>query len=196
MPSTATARPFSEVLRETGALLDGHFHLSSGLHSDRYFQCARLLQHPRRSEDACRELAGRLDVAVDVVVGPALGGVIVAHEVGRALDVRALFVERKDGVMALSRGFEIAAGARVLVVDDVLTTGLSAREAADCVRTHGGEVVAFAVLVDRSGGGVDLGAPCHALEVLTATTYEPAACPMCQAGTPVEKPGSRPGGGR
>ncbi|HEY9855247.1 MAG TPA: orotate phosphoribosyltransferase [Stenomitos sp.] len=192
MPSTVAAPSLSQRLLETGALHTGHFELSSGLHSGEYFQCARLLQHPVQATWACRELADRLPVAVDVVVGPALGGVIVAYEMARALGVRALFTERKDGVMQLRRGFELAPGERVLLVEDVVTTGLSAREAAACVEALGGQVVAFASLVDRSGGAVEFPAPYHALLSLRVEAHRPDECPHCQEGMPLVKPGSRP----
>lgn len=182
---------FRGLLEQTGALLNGHFLLSSGLHSDRYFQCARLLQHPEHAERACRELAARVQEPVDVVVGPALGGVIVAHELARALRVRALFTERVEGRMELRRGFEIQAGERVLLVEDVVTTGLSAREASAVVERTGGRVAAYAALVDRSAGAARLDRPFHALLAVEVRTYEAAKCPLCAAGDKPVKPGSR-----
>lgn len=196
MPSTVAVPSLSQRLQETGALHAGHFELSSGLHSGHYFQCARLLQHPVEAVWACRELANRIPVPVDVVVGPALGGVIVAYEVARALGVRALFAERKDGVMQLRRGFEVAPGERILVVEDVVTTGLSAREAAACLEALGGKVVAYASLVDRSGGAADFPAPFHALLRLNVEAFRPDECPLCEEGLPLVKPGSRTQPGR
>ncbi len=197
MPSTDTARlaaieaSLRERLAATGALLEGHFLLSSGRHSDRYIQCARLLQHPAHAEWACRALADRIAARVDVVLGPALGGVIVAHELARALGVRAVFAEREAGEFRLRRGFTITPGERVLVAEDVVTTGLSVREAAHCAWAAGGEVVAVASLVDRSAGTVAFDVPFHALLALTVETWTPDLCPACAAGVPAMKPGSR-----
>jgi orotate phosphoribosyltransferase len=184
-------------LRETGALLEGHFELSSGLHSDRYFQCARVLQHPARAEELARALARRLEELLEepceVVVGPALGAVTWAHEVARALGVRGMFTERREGRMELRRGFELAPKERVLIVEDVVTTGGSARETAACVRAAGARPVAVGAIVDRSGRNPfeDLGLPLCALAAVEAGAWKPDACPLCAAGRPVEKPGSR-----
>ena len=191
MPSTNIDLSLEQRLQETGALLEGHFQLSSGLHSNRYVQCARMLQYPEHASGACRELASRISQPVDVVVGPALGGVIVSYEIARFLGVRALFTERHDGRMKLRRGFAMIPGERVLVVEDVVTTGLSAREAAEAVRAQGGEVIAFASLVDRSAGKADFGLPFYALMALEFTAHEPEQCPGCAAGLPIVKPGSR-----
>ncbi len=188
-----------EVLRifeQHGALLNGHFLLSSGLHSPRYLQCALVLQHPVVAEKLCADLAGKTRSdrrigEIDLVIAPALGGVIVAYEVARALGVRALFTERQDGAMALRRGFQIQPGERALVVEDVVTTGGSTREVMEVVVQHGGKAVAAASLIDRSGGSVDLGVPRHALAVLEAPTYKPEECPLCRAGSTAIKPGSR-----
>jgi orotate phosphoribosyltransferase len=180
---------FSRRLKETEALLEGHFQLSSGLHSNRYFQCARLLQHPGEAEWACRTLARLVQEPVDAVIGPALGGVIVAHEMGRALGVRALFAERVEGKMRLRRGFGLAPGERVLVVEDVVTTGLSAREVAELVHSLGAKVTAFASLVDRSGG-LDM-SPFHSLLTVTVESHPPEECPLCKEGIPIDQPGSR-----
>jgi len=187
-----TAEDVLHILEETGAMLKGHFQLTSGRHSDRYFQCARVLQHPRYSEQLCREMAapyrGR---PIDAVIGPALGGILVAYEVARALGVRNLFAERENGVMTLRRGFAIKPGERLLVVEDVVTTGGSVREVMDVVRRSGGEVVGAAALVDRSNGTADLGVPFHALLTLPAVSYPPEECPLCRQGIPAVKPGSR-----
>ena len=187
-----------QVFESSSALLNGHFLLSSGLHSTRYLQCALVLQRPPIAEQLCAALAAKVreDVRigqVDVVVAPALGGVIVAHEVARALGLRALFTERQDGAMVLRRGFEIGPGERVLVVEDVVTTGGSTREVMAVVADRGGITVAAGSLIDRSGGAVDLGVPRHALAVLEVPTYVAEQCPLCQQGVPVVKPGSRLG---
>jgi orotate phosphoribosyltransferase len=180
------------ALRDTGAMLEGHFELSSGLHSDRYFQCARVLQHPARAEALARGLAPHLP-ACDVVVGPALGAVTWAHEVARALGVRGIFTERQDGVMRMRR-FELAPDERVLVVEDVLTTGGSAREVIEVVRGLGARVVGVAGVVNRSGRNpfADLGLDLWTLVAVTVEAWQPDACPLCAAGGKAVKPGSRP----
>jgi orotate phosphoribosyltransferase len=187
-----TENEILNIFREHSAILEGHFVLSSGLHSDRYIQCALVLQHPKVAERLCSELAKRLHgLSVSVVAAPALGGVIVSHEVARALGVRALFTERQDGVMSLRRGFSLASGEPTLVVEDVITTGLSTRETITCVQQAGGKVIAVGSLIDRSGGAVDLGVPRSALVTLTVQNFNPTDCPLCKAGIPVVKPGSR-----
>jgi len=181
-----------QIFRENGALLEGHFVLSSGLHSDRYVQCALVLQHPKVAERLCSELAAKLaGLGARVVAAPALGGILVAHEVGRALGIRALFTERQEGVMTLRRGFTLEPGEPALVVEDVLTTGLSTRETMKCVEDAGGKVVGAGSLIDRSGGVTDLGIPRSALLTLTIRNFDPAECPLCKSGVPVVKPGSR-----
>ncbi len=180
------------ILQQTGALLEGHFQLTSGLHSPRYLQCARLLQYPEHAEWAGKTVAAHFaDDEVSAVVAPAIGGIIVAHEVARALGARALFTERESGSMTLRRGFEIAPGEKILVVEDVVTTGGSTRETIEAVTRAGGAVVGAGSLVDRSGGAVDVGAPRVALLTLDMPTYEPSRCPLCEQGTPAVKPGSR-----
>ena len=187
-----TENEILEVFRGNSALLEGHFILSSGLHSDRYIQCALVLQHPRVAEQLGAELAAKLRrLGASVVVAPALGGILVAHEVARALGVRALFTERQEGVMTLRRGFSLAAGEPTLVVEDVLTTGLSTRETIQCVEQAGGKVVGAGALIDRSGGTADLGLPRAALLSLQIQNYGPAECPLCKSGSPAVKPGSR-----
>jgi orotate phosphoribosyltransferase len=180
------------LLKRTEALLEGHFLLSSGLHSDRYFQCARLLQHPRHAARVGRALGALCEpLGAELVVSPALGGIIIGHEVGRALGVRAIFTEREQGVMRLRRGFQIRQGERVLVVEDVVTTGKSTLEAAGAVAAAGGEVVGMASIVDRSGGA-SFPHPFRALLRLAVATYPPEACPLCREGRlPAIKPGSR-----
>ena len=187
-----TENEILEVFRRNSALLEGHFILSSGLHSDRYIQCALVLQHPRVAEQLGSELAAKLrHLGASVVAAPALGGILVAHEVARALGVRAIFTERQEGVMTLRRGLSLAAGEPTLVVEDVLTTGLSTRETIQCVEQAGGKVVGAGALIDRSGGTADLGLPRAALLALQIQNYNPAECPLCQSGSPAIKPGSR-----
>ncbi len=190
------SRELLDLFRSAGALLDGHFVLTSGLHSPRYLQCARVLMDPV----AATRLGGALAASVSpvlreppgAVVAPALGGVIVAHEVARGLACRALFTERQDGRMTLRRGFSILPGEGVVVVEDVITTGGSTREVMEVVKASGGRVLAAGSLVDRSGGTVDLGVPTRSLLVLEAPTYPADACPLCAQGSRAEKPGSRP----
>jgi orotate phosphoribosyltransferase len=184
------------IFGERGALLQGHFLLTSGLHSPRYLQCARVLMDPVLATRLGAELADRLrpllgGAAPGAVVAPALGGVIVAHEVARALGCRGLFTERQDGAMTLRRGFTLEAGEPVVVVEDVITTGGSTREVMDSVTARGARVVAAGSLVDRSGGKVDLGVPRRSLLELEVPAYPPDACPLCVAGSKPEKPGSR-----
>jgi orotate phosphoribosyltransferase len=183
-----------KIFREYSALLEGHFILSSGLHSNRYIQCALVLQHPRVAEQLCVELGPKLgELGAKTVVAPALGGVIVGHEVARALGLRALFTERQNGEMTLRRGFNLEQGEPVLVVEDVITTGKSTRETANCVEDAGGKVVGIGALVDRSGGKVEFDVPKAALVTLDVKTWEPDNCPLCREGKPAVKPGSRPG---
>lgn len=183
-----------KIFKDSQALLEGHFLLTSGKHSDRYFQCAQVLQHPQLTVKLCQELSAPFkDKAIDVVVGPAIGGIIVTYEMARQLGVRGIFAEREKGVMQLRRGFAITLGEKVLVVEDVITTGGSVLEVMDLVRQAGGEIVGVAVLVDRSGGKVDLGVPIQSLLTLEAQVYPPEDCPLCQNGLPIVKPGSRTG---
>jgi orotate phosphoribosyltransferase len=180
------------IFKEHAALLEGHFVLSSGLHSNRYIQCALVLQFPKIAERLCAELAGKLKgLGVRTVAAPALGGVLVAHEVARALGARAVFTERQDGVMKLRRGFSFAPNELTLVVEDVVTTGLSTRETIQCVEHAGARVCGIGALVDRSGGQVNFGLPQFALVAMRVETYAPAECPLCRAGVPTTKPGSR-----
>jgi orotate phosphoribosyltransferase len=184
-----------DEFRAAGALLEGHFILSSGLRSPRYLQCARVLMDPERAQRLARELASRLPKIVtdqvQAVVSPAMGGVIIGHEMGRALGKPAMFLERPDGVFELRRGFRLDPGTKVLMVEDVVTTGLSSRQAIDAVRAAGGEVVAEAALVDRSGGSADLGVPLTALIRIDVPTYEADSVPPELAAIPPVKPGSR-----
>jgi orotate phosphoribosyltransferase len=184
------------LFKERGAVLDGHFVLSSGLHSPRYLQCARVLMDPalatRLGADLARALEGALGGArPGAVVAPALGGVLVAHEVARAFGCRGLFTERQDGAMTLRRGFELGRGEKVVVVEDAITTGKSTREVIDAVRARGAELMAVGSLVDRSAGELDFGVPRRSLLRLEVPTWEAAVCPLCAAGAEPEKPGSR-----
>ena len=187
-----TERETLELYEKTGALMRGHFRLTSGLHSDVYLQSALVLQHPVHAEALGRELAARLAGAgATTVLAPAIGGILVAHEVARALGVRALFTERDDGVMRLRRGFALAPGERCLVVEDVITTGGSTREVVECVEKAGGVVVGVGSLIDRSGGAAHFAVKRVALATVQAQTWRPEACPLCQAGSEAIKPGSR-----
>jgi len=187
-----------EVLAEfqaAGALLEGHFILSSGLRSSRYLQCARVLMNPKRASRLADALTASIPSgireSIEVVVSPAMGGVIIGHEMGRSLNVDALFVERPDGVFQLRRGFELQRGTKVLMVEDVVTTGLSSREAMNAVREAGGDIVAEAALVDRSNGTADLGVPFFPLIRLSVPSYQADALPPELAAIPPVKPGSR-----
>lgn len=182
--------------RAADALLQGHFLLSSGRHSEYYLQCARVLMDTDRAGRLAAALAAKLPrelkQAIDIVVSPAMGGVIIGHEMGRTLGKPAIFVERPTGTFELRRGFAIPAGAKVLMVEDVVTTGLSSREAMDAVRAAGGEIVAEAALVDRSAGSnIDLGVPFYPLVAINFPTYAENELPPELAGTPAIKPGSR-----
>ncbi len=177
-----------------GALLRGHFILTSGLRSSVYLQCARVLMDPARAERLARALAAKMGgIGVDLAVSPAMGGILVGHELARALGVPSVFTERVDGRFTLRRGFSIPKGARVVVAEDVVTTGMSTRECMEVVRAEGGDVVAAACLVDRSGGRADLGVPHFALMALDLPTYRPEDVPPELAAIPPVKPGSRPG---
>lgn len=196
LPVPRTTDDVVRMLRECGALLEGHFRLSSGLHSPFYLQCARLLMDPRRAEAACRALEAKLserlgELRLVATVAPAMGGVVLGYELARQLGVSGLFVERVEGRFTLRRGFALEPGARVVIAEDVVTTGLSTRECIACVREKGAEVVATACLVDRSGGRAELGIPLVALATLDLPVYWPEDLPPELAARPVEKPGSR-----
>ena len=178
--------------RRVGGLLDGHFRLTSGLHSAGYLQSALVLQHPREAEACGTALADKLrGLDAQVVLSPALGGIVIGQEVGRALGIRAIFAERLDGRLVLRRGFVLEPGEKVLVVEDVVTTGGSTRETIDVARQAGAVVVGAAAIIDRSGGQQQLDVPFHSLAAVSLPTYEPESCPLCLAGQPVVKPGSR-----
>ncbi len=183
-----------EEFREAGALLEGHFILSSGFHSSAYLQCARVLMEPRRAERLCESLAEKIraaDIAADLVVSPAMGGVVVGYEMGRQLGLPAIFFERVDGAFELRRGFRIEGGQRCLLVEDVVTTGLSSRECMEAVQALGGHIVAAASLVDRSGGRASFSVPFIPLIRLDIPHFAPDQLPASIVGTPPIKPGSR-----
>src|SRR5215470_8629045 len=181
-----------QLLRATGAILEGHFLLTSGLHSGGYVQSAKTLQYPQHAENLGRWIAESFHgTAVDVVISPAVGGIVIGQEVARALGVRAIFGERDGGVMTLRRGFEVAPGERVLVVEDVTTTGGSVREIMRVAQEHQGEVVGVGAILNRSAGQIDLGVPLRALALLQIQNYAPETCTLCQQGSQPVKPGSR-----
>ena len=179
-----------EILKETGALLEGHFLLSSGRHSDRYAQNAKLLQYPDKAAEVLSVVAEKVkDLDIDVVCGPAMGGIIVAYELGRQLGKRAIFTERENNVMTLRRGFEIQKGEKVLITEDVVTTGKSSMETAKVIEELGGEVVGIAFIVDRRVN--EIFCPVYSAIQLEIATYEADECPLCKADIPLVKPGSR-----
>jgi orotate phosphoribosyltransferase len=188
-----TREELLDLFHRSGALLDGHFRLSSGLHSSGYLQCALVLQHPAYAEALGAALGAKMhDLRPTLVLSPALGGIVIGQEVARALGVRAIFVERHEGVLTLRRGFTIGENDRVLVVEDVLTTGGSTRETIQVARAAGGHVVGAAAIVDRSGGSARVDVPFTALLDVSLPTYEPDQCPLCAKAVPLTKPGSRP----
>ena len=179
---------------EAGAIQKGHFKLTSGVHSDTYIQCAQIMQHPEFMHNLCSELGKKFrGDDIDVIIGPAIGGIIMAHVMARVLGpwVRAIFTERENGKMTLRRSFEIKEGEKVLVVEDVTTTGSSVREVIDIVNSRQGKVVGVGVLIDRSGGEVDFGIKTEKLLTVDIKTYLPEECPLCKKGIPAVKPGSR-----
>lgn len=181
-----------KIFRETNALLEGHFLLSSGLHSPQYFQCALVLQDPILAQKLCWDLAmPYMDKKIDVVIGPAIGGIVVAQEVARLLGARAIFAEREQGKMTLRRGFRINSGERVLVVEDVVTTGGSIKEVIELVKSSGGQLMGTAFLVDRSQDKVNFEVPVVSLIKMDVVTYHPDECPLCQKKVELVKPGSK-----
>lgn len=182
-----------QMFKDTGALLQGHFLLTSGKHSAQYMQCAQVLQYPRKAAILGKELALMFEgEEIAAVIGPAMGGILVAHEVGKTLGVKAIFTERQNGEMALRRGFKLSPDEKVLVVEDVITTGGSVKEVIKLVQEAGASPVGVGVLVDRSGGKADFnGLLMHSLVQLNIEVYEPENCPLCAQGLPWEKPGSR-----
>jgi len=181
-----------DQFRATGALLEGHFQLSSGLHSTVYLQCALVLQFPERAEAFGRAIAEKFQgQEIQLVASPAIGGIVIGHEVARALGARFVWTEREAGEMTLRRGFTIAPGEKTLIVEDVITTGGSTRETIEAVRRAGADVVAAASIIDRSGGSADVGVPLSSLASLRVLSVESSACDACKLGEPVVKPGSR-----
>jgi orotate phosphoribosyltransferase len=194
---TISSSDVERVFRESGALREGHFILASGRHSPLYLEKFQVLQHPADTEQLCAAIAGwasSRSLGVDTVAGPTTGGIILAHEVARQLGVRAIYAERRDGAPGreFRRGFALAPGERVLVVDDIMTTGGSVQETIDAVRSAGGTVAGASVLVDRSGGATRLDVPVHALWRLEIPSYTPAECPLCAKGIPAAHPGTTP----
>lgn len=184
-----------QYFRDADALLEGHFILSSGLHAARYLQCARVLMDPQVAAKLCKSLVAKimttLDVKIDLVVSPAMGGVVVGYEMGRQLGVKSIFTERVDGELTLRRGFEIPKGARILMAEDIVTTGLSSRECIKVIHEYGGEVVAASCLIDRSNGSADVGVPLVSLAGLEIPAYEADKLPPELAAIAPTKPGSR-----
>jgi orotate phosphoribosyltransferase len=181
-----------QIFRQTNALLEGHFLLTSGLHSPHYFQCAKVLQYPKYLHLFAGELAKHFEHSeIELVISPAIGGVVVGTEVGRMLDVRTIFAERENGVMSLRRGFELKKGERVLVVEDVVTTGGSVNEILQLAQKAHAKLAGVGYIVDRSNGKTTFNAKTFAVLQMDVVTYAPVACPLCKEGTPAVKPGSR-----
>lgn len=182
-----------ELFKEKKAFLEGHFLLSSGLHSPNYLQCALILQYPDLAEKIAQEIAKSIpsDLKIDLVIGPALGGIVIAYELARTLKAKGIFAEREEGKMTLRRGFHIEPGEKVLICEDVITTGGSALEVGNLVKTLGGDIVGYACIVDRSGGKAIFDKPLYSLIKLELDTFKPEECPLCKEGIPIIKPGSR-----
>jgi len=181
-----------KIFEKTGALLEGHFLLTSGLHSPHYFQCAKVLQYPEYTEMFCKDIVKNFkNDKIDCVISPAIGGLIVGQECARLLGCRAIFAERENGVMSLRRGFQIERDERVLVVEDVVTTGGSVKEVAQLVKGVGAEVAGIGIIIDRSGGKRIFEDPCFSVFQMDVVTYKPGSCPLCTKDVPVVKPGSR-----
>jgi len=180
------------TFQKIGALLEGHFLLRSGLHSNRFFQAALLLQYPDIAESLCKEIAKQAEgLGAELVISPAVGGLVVGQEIARALKVRAIFADKENDMLVLKRGFSIKPGEKVLVAEDVVTKGGRVQQTIDLVRKHGGEVVAVGVVADRSGGEANFGVPFFSLIKLELATYQPDSCPLCKAKIPLVKPGSK-----
>ena len=192
--STTTTQRAVDLMLKVGGLMKGHFRLTSGLHSDEYCQCAKVLEHPEIAGELGSMLADRFrDEAIDVVISPAIGGIVIGYEVARSLGVRAIWAERDGGNMTLKRGFRLTEGERALIIEDVVTTGGSVKEVAEVVKGAGAEIVGFGFIMDRSREPMNLPARTEALlEGRKMKTYQPDDCPLCAEGIPVEKPGSRP----
>ncbi|MDU2065384.1 MAG: orotate phosphoribosyltransferase [Sporomusaceae bacterium] len=187
-----TEAEVKELFIQTGAILEGHFLLTSGRHSMMYVEKFQVLQQPKHTETLCKALAEKFrDAKIDVVIGPMTGGILLAHEVAKELGTRSLFTERENGKMALRRGFYVDPGERVLVVEDIVTTGGSVQEVIDTIKPTGGIIAGVGILVDRSGGKASFEAPTEALLHLDVASFAPEECPACKAGTPITKRGSR-----
>src|SRR5215510_11557313 len=185
----------ARIFEETGALLSGHFLLTSGLHSEKYLQCARVLQWPRHAEALAQALARHFVAQKPrLVISPAIGGIVIGQEVGRALGCRAIFAERENGALRLRRGFTIEPGASAVVVEDVITTGGSTLETIEVVKSHGGTLLGALSIIDRSGGRASLTVPYHSLWTLNIPTFQAETCPLCKSGSSPVKPGSRNAG--
>jgi orotate phosphoribosyltransferase len=181
-----------EIFKRTGVMQEGHFKFTSGRHSNRYVQCARLFEHPSDSVLICTDVAETFrDKNIDLVVGPALGGIIMAYEISKILGVRNIFAERENGLMTLRRNFEVSSGSRAIVVEDVVTTGNSVREVVDLQRRSGLDVAGVACVVDRSNGKVEFDLPFHAVATMNIESWEPENCHLCKQGLPLTQPGSR-----
>ena len=191
MSDAMTEKEVEDLLIETSAIMEGHFLLTSGLHSPRYVEKFNVLQKPVYTEKLCRAMAEKFkDANIETVVGPVTGGILLAHETGKALGTRAIFTERENGKMTFRRGFTLHEGERVLIVEDIVTTGGSIREVIDVVKEHGGTPVAVSMLVDRSGGKATFGdVPSTALLHMDVQTYQPDECPLCKQGIPMTKRG-------
>jgi orotate phosphoribosyltransferase len=190
--TSLTENNILEIFKKTGALLQGHFLLTSGRHSNIYFQCAKVLQYPEYTEQVCSIIAGYFkDYEIDTVISPAMGGIIVGQEVARQLKKRSIFAEREDKKLTLRRGFTIDRGEKVLVCEDVVTTGGSVFEVINIVKEHGGEVAGVGYIVDRSNGRVDFGFPQKSTMKMEVISYLPEECPLCKENIPLVKPGSR-----
>jgi len=187
-----TDKDVLKLFEKHGALLTGHFRLSSGLHSGKYLQCALVLQYPNIAEQLSRALADMFSKdRPDLVIGPALGGITLAYEMARVFGVRGVFTERQDGAMILRRGFSIAPGEKALVAEDVVTTGGSTREVIEVVKNSGGQVIGVGCIIDRSDLGIDFAAPFRSLAKINIETFKEEACPLCRSGMPLTRPGSR-----
>ena len=187
-----TKEQIIEIFKDKEVMLEGHFLLTSGRHSDKYMQCAKLFQYADVSEMICKQLAEQFaDKKIDLVVGPAIGGIIMAYEMGRQLGVKNIFAERENGQMTFRRGFEVPQGANVLVVEDVVTTGGSVKEVIALLKEQGANIVGVGSVVDRSAGKVDFGVEFKAVLSMEVISYEPENCPICKTGLPLVKPGSR-----
>lgn len=187
-----TTQDILSIFKSSGALLDGHFRLTSGLHSSQYFQCAKVLQYPVYAEQLCREIAAHYsDQKISLVISPAIGGIVVGQEVGRILGVRTIFAERDNGEMKIRRGFDVFPEDRILICEDVITTGGSVREVYDLLVKQGSNVVGIGSIVDRSNGNAVFSVPYFSLLKMDVVSHQPETCPMCANGIPVVKPGSR-----